>query len=81
MPPDANDRTGRGAVLMACRKDTENLLTSIRAAGAVTKRSRSNHWKVYVDGVLVTTIASSSSDVRSIRNVRARLKRAGLKLE
>lgn len=65
---------------MGSRKETEHLLTCIEKAGGTLRRSRSGHWKVYLDGRLVTTIASSSSDVRSIRNVRARLRRAGLPL-
>jgi len=63
---------------MASRKESEALLTSAKAAGAEVRRSRSGHWKVYLDGHLITSIASSSSDVRSVRNARARLRRAGL---
>lgn len=63
---------------MASRKDTEDLLSCIEAAGGTLKRARSGHWKVYLGPRLVTTIACSSSDVRSIRNARAVLRRAGI---
>ena len=63
---------------MAARKETGDLLTCIKAAGGEVRRSRSGHWKIYLGNRLVTTIASSSSDVRSIRNARSILRRAGL---
>lgn len=65
---------------MASRKETEALLTCVEKAGATVVRARSGHWKVYLGARLVTTIASSSSDVRSIRNARASLRRAGLEV-
>lgn len=63
---------------MAARKDTLALVRAIRRAGGTVIHAKSGHFKVYLDGHLVTTLAVSSSDVRSIRNARAVLRRAGL---
>lgn len=65
---------------MAARKETLELVRRIRKAGGVVTLGKSGHFKVYIDGHLVTTLGVSSSDVRSIRNARALLRRAGLKL-
>lgn len=65
---------------MGSRKETEQLLTCIRKAGGTLRRSGSGHWKVYLDGRMITTIASSPSDGRSLRNVRAVLRREGMRV-
>lgn len=65
---------------MAARKETLDLVRLIRKAGGVVTMGRSGHFKVYLDGHLVTTLAVSSSDVRSIRNARSVLRKAGLNI-
>jgi len=60
------------------RTDTADLLTCVKRAGGTVRRSRSGHWKVYAGTRLVTVIAGSTGDRRSLRNARAQLRRAGL---
>lgn len=65
---------------MAARKDTLHLVRLIRRAGGTVVHAKSGHFKVYLNGHLVTTLSVSSSDVRSIRNARSVLRKAGLTL-
>ncbi|AGU91997.1 hypothetical protein ADAWI_84 [Mycobacterium phage Adawi] len=55
------------------------LVSSIIAVGGEVKSHRGHH-KVYIDGVLTTVFPSTPSDVRSLKNAIATLRRAGLPL-
>ena len=55
------------------------LVTAIVAVGGAVKPCR-GHFKVYVDGALVTTLPGTPSDARSLKNAIATLRRAGLPL-
>ena len=63
-------------------RDTRALLRAIEAAGGEVKpcRSRSGHYKVYLEGRLIGTIAGTPSEYRSRKNDIANLRRAGLPL-
>jgi len=65
---------------MSIKKDTTVLLNEIRAAGGDVVRGRRGHWKVYVGGAMIASVSVSASDHRGMRNARATLRRAGLKL-
>ena len=66
---------GRGV-----HKDLRDLLKRIEAAGGTVEpsRSKTGHWKVYLAGVFVGTLAGTPSDWRSMKNALAQLRRAGL---
>lgn len=55
------------------------LVTAVLAVGGEVKQCR-GHFKVYVGGVLTTTLPSTPSDTRSLKNAIAHLRRAGLPL-
>ena len=58
-------------------RDVSQYLASLRKQGYVTAWSRNGHVKVYSpDGSLVTVASGTPSDRRSVRNLRARVRRA-----
>lgn len=62
-------------------KLTARLIRTLEAQGATVVLARSGHWKIYDrNGVLLTTMAATSSDWRATRNLRALLRRKGLTL-
>jgi hypothetical protein len=57
-------------------KEIRDLIKDFEAAGFEVRTTPGNtHPKVYVDGHLKTTLPSSPSDHRSLKNARATLKR------
>jgi hypothetical protein len=62
------------------KKETDKFLDQVRAAGAEVKRGGSGHWKVYLNGRMITSVAVSGSDQRGLRNARANVRRAGLQI-
>ncbi|AKF14347.1 hypothetical protein SEA_VINCENZO_85 [Mycobacterium phage Vincenzo] len=63
-----------------CSADVKALVDAIRAVGGDVQHSRNQHLRVYVDGKLVTTMPSTPSDHRALKNTIADLRRAGLAL-
>lgn len=63
-----------------CSKERRELFKRIVAAGGELRLAKSGHWKVYVNGVLKTTVAATPSDYRGRRNELANLRRCGLDL-
>lgn len=63
-------------------RDTRALLRAIEAAGGCLEpcRSRSGHYKVYLEGRLIGTIAGTPSEYRSRKNDIANLRRNGLQI-
>lgn len=63
-------------------RDTRALLAAIEAAGGELRpcRSRTGHYKVYLDGRLIGTIAGTPSEYRSRKNDIANLRRQGLQI-
>ncbi len=62
------------------RKEVRRLITQIEAAGGRVIRSKSGHWKVYLNGHLVTSIPNTPSDWRGLLNTRALIRRSGIEL-
>lgn len=60
------------------RKEVRHLIAEIEAAGGSVRRSKSGHWKVYLNGHLVTSIPNTPSDWRGLLNSRALIRRAGI---
>lgn len=57
-------------------KDIKNLVKDFEAAGFEVRTDKNNpHPKVLRDGHLVTTLPSTPSDYRGIKNARATLRR------
>ncbi|WNA13635.1 HicA-like toxin [Mycobacterium phage Phayeta] len=59
-------------------KETQDLIRLAEQAGATVEKSKNGHFKVYVEGRMVSVIAGTASDWRSIKNTLAALRRAGL---
>lgn len=68
-------------IARAGNKETRRFIKAIEKAGAHVEIGGTGHWKISVDGHLVTTIAASSSDWRARKNAIAQLRRAGLEIE
>jgi len=66
---------------MGRSSELDALLRQIRAAGLTVVQAKTKHWKVYRGKQLITTIASTPSDVRGVRNARAILRRAGMEVD
>ena len=66
----------------AARKEGRELLAAIEAAGGVVEphRSKTGHFKVYLDGNYIGGIAGTASDWRTRANEVSRLRRGGLNL-
>jgi predicted RNA binding protein YcfA (HicA-like mRNA interferase family) len=62
---------------VSSKKDTRDLIRELQRQGFSVEEAKSGHYKVRKDGRLVTTLAKTPSDVRSIRNARAILRRHG----
>ncbi len=64
------------------RKEVRELLAAIEAAGGTIEphRSRTGHFKVYLDGQYIGGIAGTGSDHRTRANEVARLRRGGLNI-
>lgn len=61
-------------------KDLRDLLAEVEESGWSFERGGSGHWKILnSEGELVTTASATASDYRSIKNLRAKLKRKGMK--
>lgn len=58
-------------------KEVKKLVKALEAQGFEVKIGKTNHPKVYRDGKLITTLPSTPSDWRSLKNALALLKRAG----
>ena len=56
-----------------------DLVAAVVAVGGEVKPCR-GHFKVYIGGVLTTTVPGTPSDPRSLKNAIAQLRRAGLPL-
>jgi hypothetical protein len=57
------------------RRDVKALLDYAASQGCEARIGRSGHWKVYLDGRLVTTVGCTPSSKRSMKNSRAFLER------
>ena len=65
--------------MASSQKEVGQLIKQIEAAGGiVTKSKRNGHYKVYFEGRLITVLASTASDHRSIKNARSQCRRGGL---
>lgn len=64
----------------AARKEVRQLLDAITAAGGVLEphRSRTGHFKVFLNGTYIGGVAGTASDWRTRANEIARLRRGGL---
>lgn len=62
------------------RKEIRRLVVAIEAAGGHVVRAKSGHFKVYLNGHLVTSLPGTPSDWRGLKNTRALLRRAGVQL-
>ncbi|MEV4454441.1 type II toxin-antitoxin system HicA family toxin [Microbispora sp. NPDC049633] len=58
-------------------KEVKNLVKELEAQGFEVTRAKGNHLKVYLDGKLITAMASTPSDIRSLANSIAFLRRNG----
>ncbi|KFK87811.1 hypothetical protein IX27_18115 [Streptomyces sp. JS01] len=58
-------------------KEVRDLIKKVEAQGFEVTRTKKGHWMVKKNGVGVTTIPGTASDHRSLKNVKAQLKRAG----
>jgi len=64
-----------------CNRELRRLIAAIEAAGGqVDPPTRGGHHKVYYQGQLITTLASTPSEYRGRKNDIANLRRAGLRL-
>lgn len=59
--------------------ETRELLGKLEKQGFEVIRTKKNHYKVFKDGQLVTTLPGTPSDWRSLRNCVAVLKKAGFR--
>ena len=59
------------------RKEQKELVRRLHDAGFNTRLTRSQHLLVLRDGLVVTCFAGTPSDVRSVRNSMAPLRRLG----
>jgi hypothetical protein len=64
-------------------KEYRKFLGAIRAAGGELREctGRAGHYKVYLDGALIGTVAGTPSDPRGRQNDIAQLRRAGLRID
>jgi predicted RNA binding protein YcfA (HicA-like mRNA interferase family) len=70
--------TGRKGKGIMSRKEIAKILKALTAQGFEVKKGGSGHWKIYdADGRMVTVLAATPSDPRSVRNAIAVLRRAG----
>lgn len=61
-------------------REMSQYLAALRGQGYSTALSRNGHVKVYSpEGCLVTVASGTPSDFRSVRNLRARVRRAARK--
>lgn len=60
--------------------EIKELLGKLEKQGCTIVRTRRGHYKVFLDGKWITTLAGTPSDWRSLRNSLAPLKRAGVRL-
>ncbi|QCV96503.1 hypothetical protein [Acidipropionibacterium acidipropionici] len=59
-------------------KDVTQLITRLsRQEGITVRRTSKNHYRVYRDGLMIAGIPATPSDWRSLRNAKAKLRRAG----
>ena len=65
---------------MSSAKDTREFVAALEAVGYEIRRAKTQHLKVYLDGVLVFTLPSTGSDFRWRRNKIAEMRRRGLPL-
>jgi hypothetical protein len=56
------------------------LIRAIERAGAEVVGGGCKHWKVFVDGKLIVTMSSSSSDRNARHSVLSELRQAGLEV-
>ncbi|QOP64264.1 hypothetical protein QDW16_gp40 [Microbacterium phage Quenya] len=62
---------------MAMNKDLKKLIATVEAQGCVVTTSTKGHLLFNKDGRRVAVTGSTPSDVRSFRNLKADLRRAG----
>lgn len=79
-PPIAGSKRSNGT--KSSDRDTRALMEAIVAAGGTLRpcRSRTGHYKVYLDGKMIGTIAGTPSEYRSRKNDIANLRRNGLQI-
>lgn len=59
-------------------KDVAELFDQIREAGAQITRQDNGHWRIMLRDQVLEVLPGTPSDWRSVRNARAKLRRAGL---
>lgn len=66
---------------MSGKKDFEQVIRRLaRMDGVEVKRGGTNHYKVYLHGVMIATCPYSPSDHRGLKNFKAHLARKGITL-
>ncbi|MEU5900370.1 hypothetical protein [Streptomyces venezuelae] len=60
-------------------KDITGLIKKLNEQGFEVERAKNNHWTVRKNGRRVTTLPSTPSDHRTMKNCLAYLKREGFK--
>lgn len=61
------------------RSEVLRLVRRLEGLGCKCRQSKRNsHWKVYYNGRMISSIASTPSDPRSMQNTLRDLERAGL---
>lgn len=58
--------------------DLDQILREAEKQGCRIEQSKGNHWKIFVPNGSIIVTASTPSDYRSLRNTRARLRKAGI---
>ena len=66
---------------MAMPKDLRQIVKKARKQGWEFRRAKGGHYHFVAPGGSIYVCSASSSDVRGIRNARAMLIRAGLRLD
>jgi predicted RNA binding protein YcfA (HicA-like mRNA interferase family) len=60
------------------KRAVKDLIKKLEAAGAEVSRSKKSHWLIRYEGRIIATMSSTPSDPRSIKNVIAHCRRAGI---
>lgn len=59
---------------MATSKEVKEILTNLKSNGCEVRRGKSNHYKVYQNGIYKMTIGSTSSDYRALQKIKTQIK-------
>lgn len=61
-------------------KEVKKLIKRLEKAGLECRTTRKNHIRVYLDGKVITTLSSTPSDSRTIRNALSQIKAHGIEI-